>query len=141
MQKSTSPANLLELSSSSVQFIPKSNYFFRYSFYAVCATFCFCIQPQNLPTTFLFDGILHNLSFGAIFISGMFGRRIAVFWKFLVHFALAKPTADSDFLLLKDMSQQISQTVGYLNRPRKITGKTRTCSKRFSVSSLICHKI
>ena len=41
----------------------------------------------------------------------MFGPRVVFFLKFLVHFALAKPTADSDFLLMKDMSQQVSQTV------------------------------
>ena len=47
-------------------------------------------NPKNLSTTILFDGILHNLSFGAIFISGMFGRRIVVFLKLLVHFAYKK---------------------------------------------------
>ena len=32
---------------------------------------------KNLPTTFLFEGILHKLSFGTVFISRMFGRRVA----------------------------------------------------------------
>ena len=48
MQTSTNLADLQEVSSPSVQFIPKIDYFFRYSFYAVCATFCFCTQPQKL---------------------------------------------------------------------------------------------
>ena len=47
----------------------------------------------------------------AVFILDMFGRRVVFFCKFLVHFALAKSTADLDFLLLKDMSQEILQTV------------------------------
>ena len=76
--------------------------------------FVFAYNPKNLPITFIFEGdlrYLDKLSFGGVFISDMFGRRVVVFLKFLVHFALANPTADSDFLLLKDMSQKISQTV------------------------------
>ena len=53
MQAPTSPADLQEFSSCSAQFIPKFSYFFRYSSYAVCATFCFCIQPQK-PTNNVF---------------------------------------------------------------------------------------
>ena len=76
---------------------------------------------QNLPTTFLFEGILHKLLFGGVFISDMVGRRVAVFWKFLVHFASANPSADSDFLLLKEVSRRILQTVlSRLQPPRKM---------------------
>ena len=41
----------------------------------------------------------------------MFGRSFVFFLKFLVHFALAKPTANSDFFQMKDMLQRISHTV------------------------------
>ena len=51
--------------------------------------------------------------FGAVFFSGTVCLDVGdvFFLKFVVHFALAKPTADLDFLLMKDMSQKISQTV------------------------------
>ena len=75
-------------------------------------------KPKNLPTAFLFKGISHKLSFGAIFISDMFGCRVVVFLKFLVYSALAKRTADSDILLLKDVMQRILQTVAYISRLR-----------------------
>ena len=52
-------------------------------------------NPKNLPTTSLFESILHKLSFAAIFLFGavcLDYHVVGVFlFKFLVHFALAKP--------------------------------------------------
>ena len=98
-------------------------------------------NPKNLPTTPLFESIMHKRLFRAIFISGMFGHRVVIFLKFLINFVSAKPTAEFDFLRLKDLSQRILQIVGYLNRLRKITRKARICNKRFGVSFLICSKV
>ena len=77
-----------------------------------CARLVSAYNPKNLITTFLLEGILHKLnSFMTVFISGMFGRRVVFFFKFLVHFVLAQSAADLDCLLLKDISRQILQTV------------------------------
>ena len=65
MEKFCSSKTLLKMAGGEVH-----AYFFRYSFYAVGDTFFSAYNPKNLPTTSLFEGILHKLSFGAVFMSG-----------------------------------------------------------------------
>ena len=90
---------------------------------------------KSFVITFIFGGILHKFSFGAVFIFGMLGRRVVFFFlKFLVHSVLVILTAGLDFLFLKDTSQQISQTVGYLSRQERLPTKQEPAVKNSALA-------
>ena len=109
MEKFCSSKTLLKMAGGEVH-----AYFFRYSFYAVGDTFFLHTTQKTYQQRLYLRVSCTSFRLGlfsCLVAYSMFGRRVVVFLKFLVHFVLAKPTADSDFLRMKDMSQRILQTV------------------------------